>query len=368
AKPSPKRSAVEEIKENSRQLRGTIAEELAQDIDHLSEANKQLIKFHGSYQQEDRDARKNRKKDGVGKHYMFMVRCKIPGGRLTAAQYLAVDDLAGAHGNGTMRFTTRQGIQLHGVLKTRLRDTIAGINACLLSTLGACGDVERNVMACPAPHHHDRVHAQLQETAAAIAAHLAPRSRAYHEIWLNGKPVGDGSEETVDVEPLYGKVYLPRKFKTGLALPEDNCIDVYAQDLGLLAIVEDGNIVGYNVLVGGGMGMTHGNANTFPHMARPVCYVPAKAVVMAAEAVVRLFRDHGNRADRKRARIKYLVHDWGVEKFRQVLGEYFCGELQLPKPVEVREFDPHLGWHEQGDGKYYYGLSIENGRVKDEGP
>ena len=170
-----------------------------------------------------------------------------------------------------------------------------------------------------------------------------------------------------DLEPLYGKTYLPRKFKTGLALPHDNCIDVYAQDLGLLAIVENDRIVGYNVLVGGGMGMTHGNANTFPHLGRAICYVPASAVAIAAEAVIRLFRDHGNRADRKRARIKYLVHDWGVEKFRTVLAEYVGGALLLPKPVEPNEFDAHLGWHAQGDGRFWYGLSVENGRVKDEG-
>src|SRR6516164_6961573 len=184
-----KPSAVEDIKLQSRQLRGGIGAEILRDSDHFSEQDKQLIKFHGSYQQEDRDARKNRKKEGVGKHYMFMVRCKIPGGRLMAAQYLAMDRLAGAYANGTLRFTTRQGIQLHGVLKSHLRDTIAGINACLLSTLGACGDVERNVMACPAPHHHDGVHAELQATAARLAAHLAPRTGAYHEIWLNGKPL-----------------------------------------------------------------------------------------------------------------------------------------------------------------------------------
>jgi sulfite reductase (ferredoxin) len=368
-----KRSAVEDIKENSRQLRGTIAEELAQDSDHFSEQNKQLLKFHGSYQQEDRDARKNRKKDGVGKHYMFMVRCKIPGGRLSSAQYVAVDELAGLYGNGTLRFTTRQGIQLHGVLKGHLQQTIAGINQCLLSTLGACGDVERNVMACPAPHHHSGVHAQLQQTATTIAAHLAPRSRGYHEIWLNGKAVGnasgaaDAANPGVDVEPLYGKVYLPRKFKTGLCLPDDNCIDVHAQDLGLLAIVENGEIAGYNVLVGGGMGMTHGNANTFPYLAQPICYVPERAVVGTAEAVVKLFRDHGNRADRKRARIKYLVHDWGVEKFRQVLSEYIGAPLAEPRPIRVSSYSPHLGWNPQGNGKWYYGLSIENGRVKDEG-
>jgi sulfite reductase (ferredoxin) len=408
----PKRSAVEAVKESSRQLRGSIAEELPQETDHFNEQNKQLLKFHGTYQQEDRDARKNRSKAGAGKHHMFMVRCKISGGRLTAAQYLAVDALAGAHANGTLRFTTRQGIQLHGVLKSHLKETIAGINECLLSTLGACGDVERNVMACPAPHYHQGIHAQLQETAAILAAHLAPRTRAYHEIWLNGKPVGRSQESgvrsqesgvrsqesevrsqesgvrsqesevrdgqgasltpdscplTPDLEPLYGKVYLPRKFKTGLALPEDNCIDVHAQDLGLLAIVENGTIIGYNVLVGGGMGMTHGNANTFPHLARPICYVPASAVVTAAEAVVRLFRDHGNRADRKRARIKYLVHDWGVEKFREVLSGYIGGALQEPRPIQVSGYDPHLGWHSQGNGKWYYGLSVENGRVKDEG-
>jgi len=374
ARPALKRSAVEGLKEESRQLRGTIADELARDSDHFTEEqNKQLLKFHGSYQQEDRDARKNRNKDGVGKHHMFMIRCKIPGGRLTTAQYLAVDDLAGKYGNGTLRFTTRQGIQLHGVLKGHLRETIAGINSCLLTTLGACGDVERNVMACPAPHFHGGVHTQLQETAATLAAHLAPRSRAYHEIWLNGQPVPGnnvdpaGANPGTDVEPLYGKVYLPRKFKTGLALPEDNCIDIHAQDLGLLAIVANGEIVGYNVLVGGGMGMTHGNANTFPHLARPIGYVPARAVVGTAEAVVKLFRDHGNRADRKRARIKYLVHDWGVAKFRQVLSEYIGAPLAEPLAVQVSSYEPHLGWNPQGNGKWYHGLSIENGRIKDEG-
>jgi len=367
AEPASKRSAVEGIKESSRQLRGTIADELIRDSDHFGEQDKQLLKFHGTYQQEDRDARKNRSKESTGKYYMFMVRCKIPGGRLSAQQYLAVDALAGAYANATLRFTSRQGIQLHGVLKSHLHDTVAGINNCLLSTLGACGDVERNVMACPAPHH-DGVHAQLQEMAATLAAHLAPRSRAYHEIWLNGKPIGDAANSHAPVEePLYGKVYLPRKFKTGLTLPEDNCIDIHAQDLGLLAMVENGTIVGYNALVGGGMGMTHGNANTFPHLAQPICYVPARAVIGAAEAVVKLFRDHGNRADRKRARIKYLVHDWGVAKFRDVLSEYIGAPLQEPRPVTVRDFDLHLGWQPQGDGKWFYGLSIENGRVKDEG-
>jgi sulfite reductase (ferredoxin) len=361
----PPRSGVEVQKENSRFLRGSIGDDLLKVVDHFSDADKSLLKFHGSYQQEDRDARKARREGGLGKHYLFMVRCKIPGGRVTADQYLALDELADRYANGTLRVTTRQGFQFHGVLKTNLKATIAGINATLLTTLGACGDVNRNVMACPAPHHHDGVRAQMQATAARLAAHFAPRSGAYHEIWLNGKPQADGTSESE--EPIYGKTYLPRKFKMGLALPDDNCVDVYAQDLGLLAIVEHGELVGFNFLVGGGMGMTHGNANTFPHLARPVCFVPLSGVVEAAEAVVKLFRDHGNRADRKQARIKYLVHDWGVERFREVLSGY-AGPLAPPRPAEVTGADLHHGWHPQGDGKWYYGVSIENGRIKDEGP
>jgi sulfite reductase (ferredoxin) len=361
-----KLSAVETIKENSRHLRGTIALELVQVSDHFSDQDKQLLKFHGSYQQEDRDARKNRNKAGVGKHYMFMVRCKIPGGRLTAAQYLAVDDLAGKFGNGTLRLTSRQGIQLHGVLKGQLHETIAGINACLLTTLGACGDVSRNVMACPAPHRQTRKYAQLEKTAWELAQHFAPRSRAYHEIWLNGRQVAPAGA-TEDVEPVYGKAYLPRKFKIGLTFPEDNCIDIFAQDLGLLAIVEKESIAGYNLLVGGGMGMAHGNPNTFPHLASPICYVPAEQILQAAEAVVRLFRDHGNRSDRRRARIKYLVHDWGVERFREVLAGYISGGFDQPRLAPVTGFDLHLDWRDQGDGKWFYGLSIENGRIKDDG-
>lgn len=363
SQPTPKLTPVEGFKEQSRQLRGTIALELAEPADHFTEANKQLLKFHGTYQQEDRDARKNRSKDGIRKHHMFMVRCKMPGGRLTAAQYLAVDDLASKYANGTLRFTTRQGIQLHGVLKENLKAAIAGINECLLTTLGACGDVARNVMACPSPVH-DGAHDQLQRTANELAIHLRPRSLAYHEIWLDGQPIEDGQPAA---EPLYGRTYLPRKFKIGFALPDDNCVDVYAQDLGFLAIIESGSVVGYNALVGGGMGMTHGNANTFPHLARPICFVPANQVTALAEAIIALFRDHGNRADRKRARIKYLVHDWGVERFREVLATYTSQPLALPRPVEVTGCDAHLGWHTQGDGRWFYGVSVENGRVKDEG-
>jgi sulfite reductase (ferredoxin) len=364
--PQGRRSAVEGFKESSRQLRGTLAQELAGGCDHLGEQSKNLIKFHGSYQQEDRDARKQRSHGSAAKQYQFMVRCKIPGGRLTAAQYLAVDDLAGRFANATLRLTTRQGIQLHGVLTKNLKRTIAGINECLLTTLGACGDVNRNVMTCPAPHADHGIHAELQEAAARLAAQFAPRTGAYHEIWLDGQPLATGNE-TTDDEPVYGKTYLPRKFKMGLALPEDNCIDVFAQDLGFVAVVANDRLVGFNVLAGGGMGMTHGNANTFPHLAQPVAFVPAEELLPMAEAVITLFRDHGNRGDRKRARLKYLVHDWGVPMFRKALARYFGKPLQEPLPIEVRGFETHLGWQPQGNGQCYYGISIANGRIQDDG-
>ncbi len=360
---SEKLSPVEAIKATSRQLRGTVAEEMAGPADHLSENAKNLIKFHGSYQQEDRDARKRRSKEGVGKHYMFMVRCKIPGGKVSADQYLALDDLAERHANCTLRVTSRQGLQFHGVLKGDLKATIKAINDSLLTTLGACGDVERNVMACPAPLI-DPVRAELQRWADVIAREFAPHTTAYHDIWLNGESVGPAAE--VD-EPLYGKTYLPRKFKTGFAMTYDNCVDVFAQDLGFLAGVENGQIVGYDLLAGGGMGMSHGNPNTFPHLAQPICWIEPDQVLQGAEGVIRLFRDHGNRGDRRRARLKYLIHDWGVERVRTVLADYVPFTLQPPRYLKVTAVDLHLGWHPQGDGKWFYGLSVENGRVKDDG-
>ncbi len=249
------------------------------------------------------------------------------------------------------------------MLKGDLKATIKGINDTLLTTLGACGDVERNVMACPAPTA-DAVRPELQRWADTIAREFAPKTTAYHDIWLNGEHVGPGSEVE---EPLYGKSYLPRKFKTGFAMTYDNCVDVFAQDLGFLAAVENGRIVGYDVLAGGSMGMSHGNANTFPALAKHVCWIEPDQVLQAAGGVIRLFRDHGNRADRKRARLKYLMHDWGVERFRAVLSEYLPFEVRPPRHLQVTAVDLHLGWHPQGDGKWFYGLSVENGRVKDDG-
>lgn len=363
-----KPSAVEGIKDTSNYLRGSLAAELAADTDHFTEQSKQLVKFHGTYQQEDRDARKKREKPGVGKAYMMMIRLRMPGGVMTADQYLAMDDICGQHANGTLRFTTRQSIQLHGVLKKNLKQTIADINATLLSTISACGDVNRNVLSCPAPLPDD-VRKLNNELCHKVADHLTPHAgkRAYHEIWLNGESVTPPSEPEV-AEPIYGKLYLPRKFKTAFGQPDDNCVDIYANCLGFQAIAERGKPIGYNLLVGGGMGMTNSKPETFPHLAREVCYIEPDQVVAAAEAVVKLFRDHGNRSDRKRARIKYLMADWGVEKFREVFGrDYFNTPLVAPKDAPITGVDLHLGWHSQGGDKWFYGVSVENGRVKDEG-
>lgn len=372
----PKRSPVELIKENSRQLRGTLAEELARDSDHFNDQDKQLIKFHGSYQQDNRDARKDRHRVGGGKAFMFMVRCKIPGGKVTAQQYLAIDRIAEKYANGTLRITSRQGIQLHGIMKSNLKQSIAEINECLLTTLGACGDVNRNVMA-PISPLASPVYLEMQKQADVLAAHFAPRSGAYHEVWLNGKqlpspsaplpPGAERVEEGPEVEPIYGKVYLPRKFKVSFALASDNSTDIFAQDLGFLGHVENDVLVGYDVYAGGGMGMTHGNAETFPHIAKAICFITPDQVVAAGEAVIKLFRDHGNRADRKKARLKYVLAKWGIDKFREVLQTYLPFPLVLPRDVPVTGFPLHLGWQDQGDGKYYYGISIENGRIKDEG-
>ncbi len=360
-----KPSAVEGIKDASRFLRGTLPEELASDADHFQSESMQLLKFHGSYQQEDRDARKSRSKAGLGKAYMFMIRLKLPGGKLTAEQYLAMDDIAGQYANGTLRLTTRQSIQFHGVLKGNLKNTIAGINDALVSTLGACGDVNRNVLTCPAPTG-DPIRVQMMVDAEAIAAHLTPRagSASYHEIWLNGDNV---TAKLAEEEPIYGKLYLPRKFKVAFSLADDNCTDLLANCLGYQAVVESGALTGYNLYVGGGQGMTNSKPDTYPLLAQAVAYIEPNEVVKAAEAVVKLYRDHGNRSDRKRARIKYLMGDWGVEKFRSVLAkDYLQQTLALPLENPITGLDLHHGWHKQSNGQWFLGLSVENGRIKDD--
>lgn len=364
-------SKIEILKVGSRQLRGTIAEELQDPTAPFCHDSEALLKNHGTYQQDDRDRRHEKHADGTaaGKAYSFMVRTRIPGGKLTAEQFLAELDLCDRFGNGTLRITTRQGFQLHGVLKTNLRQAIKAINDIHLTTLAACGDVERNVMSCPAPIRNNRVHDEMQALADRIAEHLRPRTTAYYEIWLKD----DAGQETNVTEfqpveePIYGATYLPRKFKTAIALPEDNCVDVYTNDLGFLAIVENGRIAGYNVLVGGGMGVTPSAKKTFPALAKKLAFVTPDQVIGVAEAVVKVQRDFGNRADRKIARLKYLIANWGIEQFKAKVEEYYGRPLPEPRPVDVTGVDDHMGWHEQGDGKWFLGINIENGRIKDDG-
>ena len=371
-----KRSAVEVIKEGSHQLRGTLAEELLHDHEFCKDSE-HLIKNHGIYQQDNRDVRKAKNDDGTakGKQYIFMVRTRVPGGKVSAKQFLAHLDLCDQYANETLRVTTRQGFQLHGVLKHDLKTAVRGLNDTLLTTLAACGDVERNVMCCPAPIKNDLVHDQMQAMADAIAAHLKPRTTAYHEIWLTDEAGEKTNVATgfapVD-EPIYGTVYLPRKFKTAIALPEDNCIDIYTQDLGFLAIVEPDaagtrQIVGYNVLVGGGQGKTPSAEKTFVAIAQKLAFVTPDQVVKVAEAIVKVQRDFGNREDRKVARLKYTIHNHGLDWFKAKVEEYFGQSLPAPRDIDVTDVDDHIGWHEQGDGKLFLGINIECGRIKDEG-
>jgi sulfite reductase (ferredoxin) len=366
-----KLSAVEKAKLASDHLRGEIAQELADGTPKFGKDSVQLLKHHGTYQQDDRDGRKSAGSGKSERSFMFMVRTKIPGGKLTSDQLLAELDLCDEIGDTTLRITSRQGLQLHGVLKSNLKQAIARINEVQLSTLAACGDVERNVMCCPAPYRNDPVHDQLQQLADQVAEHFCPRTTAYHEIWLTDPDSGEkelvgGGSNGHEIEPIYGSTYLPRKFKTAIGLPGDNCVDLYANDLGILAICEDFKIVGYNLLVGGGMGVTPSAAKTFPAVAKRFCHVSPEQVIDVATAIVKVQRDFGNRADRKVARLKYLVADWGLERFKAKVEEYHGAVLPDPHPEDVHDHDDHLGWNEQGDGRWFYGLNIENGRLKDD--
>lgn len=363
-------SPVEKIKADSHFLAGTIFEELAEATDHFNKDDIQLLKFHGTYQQDDRDRRLELKKAGGDKAYMMMVRCRIPGGRMTADQLLAQLDTCDTLGNATLKITTRQTLQLHGILKSDLRETIHRINAMQLSTLAACGDVNRNVMCCPAKRF-DGIREEMNRFTDDLVEALAPRTPAYHELWVMDPDsdarilVGGGKPELVE-EPLYGPTYLPRKFKTGVALPDDNCIDLYTQDLGFLGVVRDGRIIGYNVTVGGGMGTTPSAKKTFPALAKRMAFVTPDRAVEVAQAVVKVQRDHGNREDRKVARMKYLIANWGIDRFRGEVENYFGEPLADCTEDEVFGFDDHMGWQPQGDGKWSYGLNIENGRLYDD--
>lgn len=364
-------SSVERLKGASNGLRGDLAEQLANSLSFFEEESVQLLKHHGMYQQADRDLRgaKDAQGNKLEKAYSLVVRVKLPGGRLSTEQFLTLLDLCDEIGNATARITDRQDLQFHGVLKRNAREAVRRIHGAGLTTLGACGDVQRNVVFCPAPFRNDAVRSHVQETASRLSNQMLPRTSAYRELWLTDPRTGQeelgGGSDGHAVEPFYGDTYLPRKFKTAIALAEDNCVDVYANDLGLVAIRSGGQIAGYNVLVGGGFGVTPSNKRTFLAVARRMAFVePGDAIDLAA-AVVRVFRDFGDRSDRKRARLKYLIADWGLERFRAKVEEYYGRPLAEPNPQDVAGCEDHLGWYEQGDGKWFYGLNVENGRILD---
>ena len=352
-------SGVERLKESSRRLRGDLVADLASPGSQVTEDGYNLLKFHGSYEQYDRDTATARKQIGEEKDYSFMLRVRMPGGILTAAQYLALDGLADQYGNGTLRITTRQGIQFHGIIKGNLKPTVSAINATLLTTQAACGDVVRNVMTTPAPIR-DAKHARLVADAKLLSAQLLPASRAYHQIFLDEPDTGE-----TEAEPLYGATYLPRKFKIAIAAPHDNTPDIFANDLGFLAIFENDSLVGYNVAIGGGFGMTHNRRDTFPAVASLIGFVGPDQLLLAAETVIAFQRDHGDRSDRKRARLKYVIADRGLDWVRDQLITTYRLPLQLVHampPIKVPEL---LGWHDQGDGLLWLGIPLPSGRIED---
>lgn len=359
-------SKIEQIKKDSRGLRGTIAEELRNEHDHFSKDAIQVLKFHGIYQQDDRDLRRARRSDGAGKAYQFMVRIKNPGGgRMTARQWEIIDRIADFHGNETLRITTRQGIQFHGVGKEALQDAIRLLQSELLTTYGACGDGNRNTMACPVSAIRKHSTFDAQEWAARIADRLSFRSTAYYDIWLNGERVEMDSHQP---DPIYGEAYLPRKFKIAVASPEDNCVDALTNDIGIFPRIKQGKLEGFHLSVGGGLGFTHRKNETFPRLATPLCEVSPEQLLNVVVAVVETQRDLGNRSDRRQARLKYLVEKLGHDRLKAEVEERYGGRLTPPLPLEIRQTECHRGWHKQKEsGRLYVGLFIENGRIQDVG-
>ncbi len=352
----------EAIKEASNHLRGTIAADFSDpSTGAISEPNSQLTKFHGLYLQDDRDLRNALKKAGKEKAFSFMLRVRLPGGRATPQQWLALDDLASDIASPSLRLTTRQTFQFHGVLKGNVKPLIQKMHQVLLDSIAACGDVNRNVMAPPNPERSD-VLQQVYDQAKAWSAYALPKTRAYHEIWLDDELVAGGEEEA---EPMYGATYLPRKFKTAFALPPSNDVDIYSQDLGFIAIVEGDRLAGYNVVVGGGLGMSHGNAETFPRLADTLGFITPEHVNAVGEAVLTTQRDFGDRTNRRHARLKYTIEDRGIDWFRGEV-ERRAGLTFAPaRACEFTTIEDPRGWHECTDGTWFYGLHILSGRVKD---
>ncbi|HMP81796.1 MAG TPA: NADPH-dependent assimilatory sulfite reductase hemoprotein subunit [Verrucomicrobiota bacterium] len=357
---TPKLTHNEEIKAAIPTLAGTIAATIADEsADHFSDDDNQFLKFHGSYQQDDRDLRK------TGKKYIMMIRGRIPGGVMTARQWCVFDDLAAQYGNNTLRITTRQSIQFHGVVKSGLRPLVKKINESLLSTLAACGDVNRNVLAPPTPAY-TKARGQVYADAHKVAMALAPQTKAYHSIWIDGVQLDNEAAENKNfVDPLYGKTYLPRKFKTAFVIPPVNDLDVFTNCLGFIAIVENDKLVGYNLCVGGGMGRSHGNEATYPRLADVIGFFTPDKIVEVSKSVLTIHRDFGDRTDRKHARLKYVVAERGVDFIRDEVNKRAGITLQPAKPYRFTTMGDIYGWHKAVDGSWFIGLFVSMGRVKD---
>jgi sulfite reductase (NADPH) hemoprotein beta-component len=357
-------SRNERIKEASDYLRGTLAEGLREEITGaIVEDDQQLVKFHGMYLQDDRDLRSERTRKKMEKAFAFMIRVRIPGGVLNAAQWLALDQVARDYGNGSMRLTTRQTVQLHGIIKSNLKATLKEIDAALLNSIAACGDVNRNVM-CGANPDQGQAHAAALDLTRAVSDHLTPRTPAYREIWLDGERIAGGEDEVV--EPIYGKTYLPRKFKIVVAVPPSNDVDVFAHDLGYIAILDGkGGVAGWNVTVGGGMGMTHGEPDTYPRTADMMGFCATKDAVAIAEVVVTVQRDWGNRLNRKHARLKYTIEDRGLDSFRAEVERRSGVTLAPPQPFTFTSTGDRYGWSDGADGQSHLTLFVQNGRLLD---
>lgn len=365
SKNSAPHSDVEDIKRRSNYLRGSLTETLKDPITgSIPEDDNRLMKHHGSYMQDDRDLRNERQKQKLEPAYQFMLRVRASGGVVTPEQWLVLDRIAQQYTSGSIRLTTRQSIQFHGILKWNLKNTIREVNETLLTTLAACGDVNRNVMCNPNPHQSE-IHAEVYDWACRISRHLDPKTTAYHEIWLDGEKVASSQNEE-EQEPIYGRVYLPRKFKIGIAVPPSNDVDVFSQDLGFIAIVENGRLTGFNVAVGGGMGMTHGDPKTYPQVSKVIGFCTPEQVIDVAEKTVTIQRDYGDRSVRKHARFKYTIDDRGIGWFIDELTSRLGWKLEEARPFRFDSNGDRYGWVKGSGGSWHFTLLIQNGRVKDE--
>ncbi|KMK76191.1 assimilatory sulfite reductase (NADPH) hemoprotein subunit [Alkalihalobacillus pseudalcaliphilus] len=356
-------SDVERIKDESNYLRGTLKQSMEEPLSAgISDDDNRLMKFHGSYLQDDRDYRNERQKQKLEPAFQFMLRVRSPGGVATPEQWLVMDELAEKYGNQTLKLTTRQAFQMHGILKWNMKKTIQDIYASKLDTIAACGDVNRNVMANPNPYQSE-LHGEVFEWSKKLSDHLLPKTRAYYELWLDEEKVA-GAPETE--EPVYGKYYLPRKFKIGFAIPPSNDIDVFSQDIGFIAIVEEGALAGFNVTIGGGLGMAHGDTETYPQVGKVIGFIRPEQLLITAEKILTIQRDYGNRSERKNARFKYTVDRLGLENVVTELEQRLGWSLAEAKPFHFDDNGDRYGWVKGVKGRWHYTLFVQGGRIVDQ--